>query len=113
LGELVVAVYVVRFHGDHFRFAHVAAVGIVGTGFGHRDILVPISLQAPFHVIIHGRKLAFQRLAGGDGGVVRRSRIFDVAFRVARFWIFVQLARHGQQAEREYRDDESCLFHFR
>ncbi len=99
--EFVVAVDLVLFDGHSLRFAR-AAVGVVGAAFGQDDELVPVVLEVALHVVVHGRKLAFEQFAGVDGrfGVTRAG---GVVLGVHGFGEFFEAARRSRDNQRKHR----------
>ena len=100
--ELVVAVDLVLFDGHGLRLAR-TSVGVVGAAFGQDDELVPVVLEVALHVVVHGRKLAFEQFAGVDGrlGVTRAG---GVVLGIHGFGEFLEAARRGRDNQRKYRN---------
>ena len=101
-GEFVVAVDVVRLDADDLRLGHVAAVGIVGARLGERGQLIPVGLEIALHVVVHGRKLAFEQFAGVDGRLAV-ARAGGVVLGIHRLGEFLKAARRGGNPQRETR----------
>ena len=101
-GEFAVAVDLILLDRHSFGFVR-RSVGIVGPAFGKRDQLIPVGLEIALHVVVHGRKLAFEQFAGVDGrfGVTRAG---GVVLGIHRLGEFLKAARRNGNAQRKTRD---------